>query len=566
MIKAAIAATLDGVETEDIGDTTCTDARRRLSGASDAAHRRLEEGGGGAVIDFEITVTAETLTTISGSDDDGGAFDASSVIFTALEEAVNTGELVQNIAAEAVASGNTAMQTVEVSSISATASESYEVVYGIGCDEYHHMDYGQFGDVWLDGSVSLEACAAAVKSYSACDDPEYFFYEWNGYCNCPTADASCSSGENQNAGGERRQSAARRAAANAQRFEHAAASSQPPQAKGSCTSSSTRPRLATSSPSPTNTVKSTLICIGRSSRLTLQYFMTMIHTNYPLRRLLLRWVNTTIRPRRAPRPRALRTGSGAAAPSTFSGASKGAATARGKTTALLRMRIGTRARASCTSSRTASSRRSPTAARTGAPAPTAVVGTTAGLGARARSAGARRAARARRARVTPNTMVEYTCCMSGDNVGEECGDCCVDYESILIAIIGGVVGGVVFLICCAIAICYVAKCACFAKNVASVAVAPPVATIEMATPMQPMVALQPQNAKSNSITLQAQPQAAVVLQPHMQPQGWRRRCCSSAQGRGAAAGAADAARMQPQVLTPQVMQPQVLTPTPVQSL
>ena len=95
MIKAAIAATLDGVETEDIGDTTCTDARRRLSGASDAAHRRLEEGGGGAVIDFEITVTAETLTTISGSDDDGGAFDASSVIFTALEEAVASGDCLR---------------------------------------------------------------------------------------------------------------------------------------------------------------------------------------------------------------------------------------------------------------------------------------------------------------------------------------------------------------------------------------------------------------------------------------------------------------------------------------
>ena len=60
----------------------------------------------------------------------------------------------------------------------------------------------------------------------------------------------------------------------------------------------------------------------------------------------------------------------------------------------------------------------------------------------------------------------------GDNVGEECGDCCVDYESILIAIIGGVVGGVVCLVCCAIAICYVAKCACFAKNVAPVAAAP----------------------------------------------------------------------------------------------
>jgi hypothetical protein len=141
-------------------------------------------------------------------------------------------------------------------------------------------------------------------------------------------------------------------------------------------------------------------------------------------------------------------------------------------------------------------------------------------------------------------VVEYTCCMSGDNVGEECGDCCVDYESILIAIIGGVVGGVVVLICCAIAICYVAKCACFAKNVAPVAAAPLVATIEMATPMQPMVALQPQNAKSNSITLQAQPQAAVVLQPQnvTQPQVLQPQTVT-----------------QPQVLTPQVLQPQTVT-------
>ena len=124
MLIAAIAATLDGVEAEDIGETTCTDSRRRLSGANGAAHRQLEEGGGGAVIDFEITVTAETLTTIAGSDDDGGeggSFDASSVIFTALEEAVSTGELVENIATEAAASGNAAMTSVEVSSISATA-------------------------------------------------------------------------------------------------------------------------------------------------------------------------------------------------------------------------------------------------------------------------------------------------------------------------------------------------------------------------------------------------------------------------------------------------------------
>ena len=148
------------------------------------------------------------------------------------------------------------------------------------------------------------------------------------------------------------------------------------------------------------------------------------------------------------------------------------------------------------------------------------------------------------------TYYEYECCQPGTEgtVGEECGDCCVDYESILIAIIGGVVGGVVFLICCAIAICYVAKCACFAKNVASVAVAPPVATIEMATPMQPMVALQPQNAKSGSFSTSTQlqvlqPQGVTqpqVLQPQMlQPQNVT----------------------QPQVLQPQgVTQPQVLVP------
>ena len=128
-------------------------------------------------------------------------------------------------------------------------------------------------------------------------------------------------------------------------------------------------------------------------------------------------------------------------------------------------------------------------------------------------------------------VVDYTCCMSGDNVGEECGDCCVDYESILIAIIGGVVGGVVCLVCCAIAICYVAKCACFAKNVAPVAAAPPTAAVvEMVPPMQQMVALQPQNAKSGSFSTSTQVQ---VLQPQNV--------------------------MQPQVLTPQVLQPQTVT-------
>ena len=76
---------------------------------------------------------------------------------------------------------------------------------------------------------------------------------------------------------------------------------------------------------------------------------------------------------------------------------------------------------------------------------------------------------------------------------------------------------VCFLVCCVIGICYVAKCACFAKN-AQVTAAPPTAVVaERATPMQPMVTLQPQNAKSGSVPTNAPVQ---VLQPQMlQPQG-----------------------------------------------
>ena len=202
MLQAAIAATLDGVEEDDIGDTTCDDSRRRLSGSSHALRRRLDDGGG-AVISFDITVTADTLSTIAGSDDDAGFVDASSVIATALTSAVSSGALADNIATAAAESGNTAMTSVVVASVSATASESYEAVSGIGCDEYYGQDddgmqNGQFGDVYIDSAISLEACAAAVKSFSGCDDAEYFFYEWGGICHCPTGE--CSAGENNNAG------------------------------------------------------------------------------------------------------------------------------------------------------------------------------------------------------------------------------------------------------------------------------------------------------------------------------------------------------------------------------
>ena len=177
---------------------------------------------------------------------------------------------------------------------------------------------------------------------------------------------------------------------------------------------------------------------------------------------------------------------------------------------------------------------------------------------------------ARETGASSEDVFEYTCCMSGDNVGEECGDCCVDYESILIAIIGGVVGGVVCLVCCAIAICYVAKCACFAKNAPVMAAPPTAAVVEMVPPMQQMVALQPQNAKSGSFSTSTQlqvlqPQGVTqpqVLQPQMlQPQNVTQPRVLQPQ-----------TVTQPQVLTPQVLQPQtvtqpqVLQPTQVQSL
>ena len=79
---------------------------------------------------------------------------------------------------------------------------SYEEVYGTGCWDYIHMDWGWYGGVYLQGgSTSLEDCAAAVQGYSGQDGcmGEYFFYEWEGYCNCPTD--SCTAGYETGAAG-----------------------------------------------------------------------------------------------------------------------------------------------------------------------------------------------------------------------------------------------------------------------------------------------------------------------------------------------------------------------------
>ena len=72
---------------------------------------------------------------------------------------------------------------------------------GEGCSNYIHMDdastYGVQG-----GSTTLEECAAAVQALNGLDGcmGEYFFFETDGYCNCPT-DACTTGSENSNAGG-----------------------------------------------------------------------------------------------------------------------------------------------------------------------------------------------------------------------------------------------------------------------------------------------------------------------------------------------------------------------------
>ena len=55
-----------------------------------------------------------------------------------------------------------------------------------------------------------------------------------------------------------------------------------------------------------------------------------------------------------------------------------------------------------------------------------------------------------------NTVYEYTCCMSGDNDGEQCGDCCTSDTAVATAmiLIGAGVGGVCFLLCCGVCIGY----------------------------------------------------------------------------------------------------------------
>ena len=65
------------------------------------------------------------------------------------------------------------------------------------------MDWGNYGGVEIYGYVDLDGCAAAVAAYAGDDGcrGDYFFWEYEGKCNCPTDDCRLDY-ENYNAGGD----------------------------------------------------------------------------------------------------------------------------------------------------------------------------------------------------------------------------------------------------------------------------------------------------------------------------------------------------------------------------
>ena len=125
---AALAASLDGVETDDIEDGECTDARRRLTAAT-AEARRLQSSS--VSVEFTITVQAAVLGATSG-DDAAGAIDE------ALSDAVDSGALSSNIANELDAAGI-------ASSISATSASAVMVVPPSSSPSWWH-DHGTDGE------------------------------------------------------------------------------------------------------------------------------------------------------------------------------------------------------------------------------------------------------------------------------------------------------------------------------------------------------------------------------------------------------------------------------------
>ena len=92
LLITAIASSIDGIETHNIGETACSDdARRRrrdLLGSSDSVS-----------IDFVISISTSNL------DDSVGTSELSTSLISALATAVSSGELSTNLAAAAADSG-----------------------------------------------------------------------------------------------------------------------------------------------------------------------------------------------------------------------------------------------------------------------------------------------------------------------------------------------------------------------------------------------------------------------------------------------------------------------------
>ena len=110
-LRAALAATLDGVETDDIAGGECTDARRRLSAAT-AETRRLQSSS--VSVEFTITVQAAVLGATTGND-------AADEIGQTLSDAVESGALSSNIASELEDAGiETSISATSVSAVRIT--------------------------------------------------------------------------------------------------------------------------------------------------------------------------------------------------------------------------------------------------------------------------------------------------------------------------------------------------------------------------------------------------------------------------------------------------------------
>ena len=107
--------------------------------------------------------------------------------------------------------------------------------------------------------------------------------------------------------------------------------------------------------------------------------------------------------------------------------------------------------------------------------------------------------------------VMYTCCTDGSGDGKECNDCCTDHGLIIVIIILIVVAIALITTIVSIAICYFAKCACFAQPTVAPGLQqqqPDVQMVQMGQPQQGVI-MQPQQQPG---VIVAPPQQGVVVQ------------------------------------------------------